>query len=395
MTTHSSSPIQGGGSTALSILILGLSGFVLVTTEFLIIGLIPQVAREFAITTAQAGWLVSLFAFTVMLCGPFLTAKLAHRERKRLFFIILMIFAASNLVAALAPNVWVLAVARFIPALALPVFWGTASETAAQLVEPHHSGRAVARVYLGISAALVLGVPLGTVAATSIGWRGSFIILAVASLLLAAMILRFMPRLASGPRPTGAQHQPSLINDKRFLAHVGLSVLVFVAMFTAYTFLADLLENVAGIDPRHVGWWLMGFGMVGLIGNWMGGFMADRNPLFATLLFTVLLIIAMLLFTPAAQNHWLLAAVLGLWGISYTALFPVCQIRVMEAGKKAQALAATVNVSAANAGAGIGAITGGVVIDYLHLSQLGHVSALIGGVAIVYAAVVLRAEKPV
>ncbi|MBY5377262.1 MFS transporter [Rhizobium leguminosarum] len=394
MTTHSSSPIQGGGSTALSILILGLSGFVLVTTEFLIIGLIPQVAREFAISTAQAGWLVSLFAFTVMLCGPFLTARLAHFERKSLFFIILMIFAASNLLAALAPNVWILAIGRFIPALALPVFWGTASETAAQLVEPRHSGRAVARVYLGISAALVLGVPLGTVAATSVGWRGSFVILGIASLLLAAMIWRFMPRLTA-PRPTGSRHQTSLINDKRFLAHVGLSVLVFVAMFTAYTFLADLLENVAGIDPRYVGWWLMGFGLIGLIGNWMGGLIADRNSLFATLIFTVILIIAMLLFIPAAQNPWLLAAVLGLWGISYTALFPVCQIRVMEAGMKAQALAATVNVSAANAGAGVGAITGGVVIDYLHLSQLGHVSAVIGAVAIIYAAVVLRAKKPV
>ncbi|CUX51150.1 Major facilitator superfamily protein 24 [Agrobacterium tumefaciens str. CFBP 5621] len=393
MTTHSSSPIQGDGSTALSILILGLSGFVLVTTEFLIIGLIPQVAREFAISTAQAGRLVSLFAFTVMLCGPFLTARLAHFERKSLFCTILMIFAASNLVAALAPNIWVLAIGRFIPALALPVFWGTASETAAHLVEPRHSGRAVARVYLGISAALVLGVPLGTVAATSIGWRGSFCILAIAALLLAATTWRFMPRLASEAQSVGSQHEPSLIRDKTFLAHVGLSVLVFIAMFTAYTFLADLLENVARIDPRYVGWWLMGFGLIGLVGNWMGGLAADRNPLFATLVFAVGLIVAMLLFTPAAQNQWLLGAVLGLWSISYTALFPVCQIRVMKAGKKAQALAATVNVSAANAGAGIGAITGGVVIDYLHLSQLGQVSAAIGAVAIVYAALILRAKK--
>lgn len=394
MTQRSIAPTQGGGSSALSILILGLSGFVLVTTEFLIVGLIPHVAREFAITTSQAGWLVSLFAFTVMTCGPFLTARLAHLDRKNLFIAILMIFSAANLLAALAPNIWVLAIGRFIPALALPVFWGTASETAAQLVESRHSGRAVARVYLGISAALVLGVPLGTVAATSIGWRGSFIILAVASLLLTAMTWLFMPRLAGASHAAGSHEEPSLIKDRTFLAHVGLSVLVFVAMFTAYTFLADLLENVARIDPRSVGWWLMGFGLIGLVGNWIGGLVADRNSLFATLIFTVGLIIAMLLFTPAAQSHWLLGAVLGLWGISYTALFPVCQIRVMEAGKKAQALAATVNVSAANAGAGIGAITGGVVIDHLHLSQLGHVSAVIGAVAIAYATLILRAKKP-
>jgi len=395
MTQHYASPFQGGESSSLPISILGLSGFVLVTTEFLIIGLIPQVAREFAITTSQAGWLVSLFAFTVMICGPFLTARLAHFERKSLFLSILMIFAASNLVAALAPNIWVLAIGRFIPALALPVFWGTASETAAHLVEPRHSGRAVARVYLGISAALVLGVPLGTVAATSIGWRGSFCILTIASLLLAAMTWRFMPRLASEAQSVGPSHEPSLIRDKMFLVHVGLSVLVFIAMFTAYTFLADLLENVARIDQRYVGWWLMGFGLIGLVGNWMGGLAADRNSLLATLFFTVGLIIAMLLFTPAAENHWLLGAVLGLWGISYTALFPVCQIRVMIAGKRAQALAATVNVSAANAGAGVGAIMGGAVIDHFHLSQLGYASAVIGAVSVVYALVALRAQKSV
>ncbi|MBR9904088.1 MAG: MFS transporter, partial [Gammaproteobacteria bacterium] len=124
-------------SAGLPILILALSGFVLVTTEFLIIGLIPPLSRDLGISTAQAGWLVSLFAFTVMVCGPFLTARLSHSDRKGLFVAILLIFAASNLVAAIAPNVWILAIARFVPALALPVFWGTASETAAQLSEPH------------------------------------------------------------------------------------------------------------------------------------------------------------------------------------------------------------------------------------------------------------------
>lgn len=120
-------------SSALPILILALSGFVLVTTEFLIIGLIPPLSRNLGISTTEAGWLVSLFAFTVMICGPFLTARLAHVDRKSLFAVILLIFAGANLLAAVSPNVWVLALARFIPALALPVFWGTASETAAQI----------------------------------------------------------------------------------------------------------------------------------------------------------------------------------------------------------------------------------------------------------------------
>ena len=141
----------------------------------------------------QAGQLVALFAFTVMLAGPPLTAALAHVERKRLFVAILLVFAGANALAALAPNLWVLALARFIPALALPVFWGTASEAAARMAGPLRAGQAVSRVYLGISAALLFGIPIGTLAAAAIGWRASFWGLAALSLLLAALMARHMP----------------------------------------------------------------------------------------------------------------------------------------------------------------------------------------------------------
>ena len=142
--------------------------------RILIVGLIPALARDFGVSVPQAGQLVALFAFTVMLAGPPLTAALAHVERKRLFVAILLVFAGANALAALAPNLWVLALARFIPALALPVFWGTASEAAARMAGPLRAGQAVSRVYLGISAALLFGIPIGTLAAAAIGWRASF-----------------------------------------------------------------------------------------------------------------------------------------------------------------------------------------------------------------------------
>ncbi|RYE93598.1 MAG: MFS transporter, partial [Oxalobacteraceae bacterium] len=173
---------------AISILILAIAAFVIVTTEYLIVGLLPALSRDLAISISAAGQLVTLFAFTVMLFGPPLTAWLSHLDRKKLFVAILVVFALSNALAALAPNIWVLALARFIPALALPVFWGTASETAGQLAGPAKAGQAVSRVYLGISAALLFGIPLGTVAANSVGWRNAFWMLAVLSLLMAAAL---------------------------------------------------------------------------------------------------------------------------------------------------------------------------------------------------------------
>src|SRR5689334_2829436 len=136
-TQTSQAPIKGGTT---SITILAIAAFVIVTTEFLIVGLLPALARDLGISVATAGQLVTLFAVAVMICGPFLTAWLAHLDRKQLFIGILVLFAASNGLAAIASNIWILAIARLMPALALPVFWGTASETAGQIAGPEKSG---------------------------------------------------------------------------------------------------------------------------------------------------------------------------------------------------------------------------------------------------------------
>ncbi|TAA08104.1 MFS transporter [Pseudoxanthomonas winnipegensis] len=380
------------GRGALSIVILAVAAFVIVTTEYLIVGLLPALARDLEISISAAGQLVTLFAFTVMLFGPVLTALLSHVERKRLFVVILLIFAASNALAAIAPNVWVLAVARFIPALALPVFWGTASETAGQIVGPQRAGRAVSQVYLGISAALLFGIPLGTLAADAIGWRGTFWILAGLSLLMALALTVFMPRVARPERLRLAE-QTRILKDRFFVANVVLSVVVFTAMFTAYTYLADLLERIAGVAPAHVGWWLMGFGAIGLLGNWLGGRLVDRSPLGATAAFALLLGVGMAASVPLAGSAGLLAGALALWGIAYTALFPICQVRVMKSASHAQALAGTLNVSAANAGTGLGAVIGGLVIPQWGLGSIGYVATGIAVVAILMVAVVKRLRE--
>ncbi len=386
--TADATPPHIQSRSGLQILIMAVAAFVIVTTEYLILGLLPPLARDLDVSIVLAGQLVTLFAFTVMLFGPFLTAKLSHVDRKKLFTFILLVFVGSNVLAALAPNIWVLALARFIPALMLPVFWGTASETASQLAGPGKAGQAVSQVYFGISAALVFGIPLGTLAADVIGWRGAFWILAALSLLLAILIQVYMPKLPIAQRTHG-EKQTRILKDPRFLANVALSTLAFTAMFTAYTYLADTLERIADIPANQVGWWLMGFGAVGMIGNYIGGRVVDRNPLGATVFFLVLLGAGMLATVPAASNRVWLVVTLGAWGLAYTALFPICQVRVMQAGSKAQALAATMNISAANAGTGLGAVFGGLGIRHFGLESLGIISTAIAGLAIVFALVMM------
>jgi predicted MFS family arabinose efflux permease len=372
-------------NSGLQILIMAVAAFIIVTTEFLIVGLLPALARDLNISVALAGQVVTLFAFTVMLFGPVLTARLAHLDRKKLFIGILLVFAASNALAALSTNIWVLALARFIPALGLPVFWGTASETAGQLAGPGNEGKGVSKVYLGISAALVFGVPLGTLAADTVGWRGSFWILVALSLLIAALLQLCMPTLPASPVKAAGEKQTAILKQPRFLAHVLLSILAFTAMFTAYTYLADILERLAHVPPSQVGWWLMGFGAVGMIGNQIGGRLVDRAPLGAMVLFLLILGAGMLATVPLADNRVGLVMALIAWGVAYTALFPICQVRVMQAGAKAQALAATMNISAANAGIGLGAILGGMGIGHFGLQSLGVIATAIAAVAVVLA----------
>jgi MFS transporter, DHA1 family, inner membrane transport protein len=381
-SSHASSGVQ--------ILIMAVAAFIIVTTEFLIVGLLPSLARDLDISIALAGQVVTLFAFTVMLFGPYLTARLAHVERKKLFTLILLVFAASNVLAAVSTNIWVLAIARFIPALALPVFWGTASETAGQLAAPGQSGKAVAKVYLGISAALVFGVPLGTVAADLIGWRGSFWALAGVSLLIGVLMHLVMPKLPASPGASAGEKQTAILRQPRFLAHVLLSVLTFTAMFTAYTYLADILERLGGVPAGQVGWWLMGFGAVGMLGNHLGGSMVDKRPLGAMVVFLVVLGVGMTAAVVfAEQRAWLIAALVA-WGIAYTALFPICQVRVMQAGAKAQALAASLNISAANAGIGLGAIFGGVGIRQFGLDSLGLLATGVAALALIVALLMIK-----
>jgi len=385
---QTATPIPSGGH-GLAVLLLAISAFVIVTTEFIIVGLLPALARDLDISISVAGLLVTLFAFTVMLFGPVLTAALSHFERKRLFVVILLLFAGSNALAAAAPDIWLLGLGRFVPALALPVFWGTASETAGELAGPEKAGKAVANVYLGISGAMVLGIPLGTLASDGLGWRGTFWGLSGLSLLMAAMLMAVMPTLAKPARVRLAE-QARILRDPYFLGNVVLSVLVFTAMFTGYTYLADTLERIAKIPSGDVGWWLMGFGIVGLGGNWLGGHFVGRDPLGVTFIAVLVLAIGVVAATPLAGNHLWLALALGVWGIANTALYPICQVRVMQSATHAQALAGTLNVSMANAGIGLGAILGGLVIKHLGLENLGYVAAGIAVLAMLVVPLVAR-----
>ncbi len=255
----------------LPILLLSAAGFTVLTTEFIIVGLLPAIARDLEVSIPQAGLLVTLFAFTVAAFGPFLTAYFARFERRKLFISVLIMFGLANTLAALAPNIWVMAVARLIPALGLPVFWALASETAVDIVGPDYAGRAIAKIGFGIVCATVFGIPVGTLISDAFGWRSAFGILAVIAFAKALLLFIYLPKTSLHQHQVSFRSQFKILRSPVMVGHVLLSIIVFSGMFTAYTYLADILERLAGFDGTVVGWCLMGFGAVGLIGNSLGG----------------------------------------------------------------------------------------------------------------------------
>lgn len=376
----------------LPILLLAAAGFTILTTEFSIVGLLPAMARELRVTVAQAGLLVTLFAFTVAAFGPVLTALAGRLERKRLFVTTLIVFGFANVLAALAPNIGVMGIARFIPALILPVFWSLASETAVRITGPEQAGRAISMVTFGIVAATVFGIPIATLISDALGWRWAFATLALLSFAKAGALQAWMPQVAPPDSQASLKGQFGILRQPLVVGHVVLSVLVFAGMFTAYTYLADILEQKAGMNGTTVGWTLMGFGAVGMIGNWLGGRAADRSPLGATVAFTGAMAVGLALLIPAVQSFALLALVLAGWGIAQSALFVVSHTRVMKAAPENAAFGASLNISGANLGIGLGAMIGSRVITGSGLSSVPPFAAGLVLVATLLAVGLMRVK---
>lgn len=357
------------------ILLLSAAGFTVLTTEFVIVGLLPAIARDLDVSVSQAGLLVTLFAFTVAAFGPFLTAYFARFERKRLFITILIMFGLANALAAMSPNIWVMSVARLIPALGLPVFWALASETAVDIVGPDYAGRAIAKIGFGIVCATVFGIPVGTLISDLWGWRTAFGILSGVAFAKALLLFIYLPATRVKKEQVTLRSQFKILRSPLMQGHVLLSILVFSGMFTAYTYLADILERLAGFDGTLVGWCLMGFGAVGLIGNSLGGRMVDRHPLIASMVFCGFMIAGMVALVPAIHSTVGLAAAMAVWGVTQAALFLVSHVRLMKVAPHAPAFAASLNIAGANLGIGLGAMVGGHVIDTLGLGSLGFAAS--------------------
>ncbi|MBY5817985.1 MFS transporter [Rhizobium leguminosarum] len=346
----------------LALLVLALSSFAIGTTEFVIMGLLPEVAADLSVSIPQAGWLVTGYALAVAIGAPEMAISTAKLRRRTALIALMAFFIAGNLLCALASDYWVLMIARVVTALCHGAFFGIGSVVAAGLVAEDRKARAVALMFTGLTLANVLGVPLGTAIGQAYGWRATFGVVTVIGIVTISGLIAILPRDKQQENGSILREIAALRNGRLWLA---LSTTVFFAasMFALFTYIAPLLRDVTGVSPEGVTWTLFLIGLGLTIGNLVGGKLADWR-LGATLA-GVFAAIAITSIAFSYTSRFFIPAeiTLFLWAMASFAAVPALQVGVVGFGKDAPNLVSTINIGAFNTGNALGAWVGGLVID--------------------------------
>ncbi|WP_426766184.1 MFS transporter [Erwinia aphidicola] len=344
-----------------SLLALALSAFAIGTTEFVIMGLLPEVANDLRVSIPSAGWLISGYALGVAIGAPIMALLTAKLPRKRTLILLMAIFIVGNILCALAYTYNLLMLARIVTALCHGAFFGIGAVVAASLVAPGKQASAVALMFTGLTLANVLGVPLGTWFGQMFGWRATFWGVAIIG------VLAFIGLIASLPtnrdeKPVHLAAEVSALNNGKLWLSLLMTVFFAAAMFALFSYIAPLLLQVTGITDRGVSWTLFLIGSGLTVGNILGGKLADWKVSFSLILSFSLIAVFSLLFSWTSHSLWLAEITLFLWAMATFAMVPALQINVVRHGKDAPNLVSTLNISAFNVGNALGAWVGGAVI---------------------------------
>ena len=345
----------------LALLALAIGAFGIGTTEFVITGLLPEVAGSFGVSIPTAGLLVTGYALGVMFGAPLMAVLGTKVSRKRMLMLLMGLFIAGNLLSAVAPTFAVMLIGRVVASLTHGAFFGIGSVVAADLVASDRKAGAIAMMFSGLTVANVIGVPLGTFVGQHAGWRATFALVAglgVVGLLGVAVLVPEMPR----PEGVHLRHELAAFKNAQVLLAMAMTVLGFGGVFAAITYIAPMMTHVAGFANDSVTWLLVlfGLGMVG--GNLVGGRFADRALM--PMLYVSLggLVTVLALFTLTAHHKALAAATIVLIGALGFATVPPLQKRVLDHASGAPTLASAVNIGAFNLGNALSAWLGGLVI---------------------------------
>ncbi len=379
----------GKKTMPLALWALTISAFAVGTTEFVIVGLIPTIASDLGVSLPSAGLLVSLYALGVTIGAPVLTALTGRLPRKTLLLSLLVLFTAGNLLAAFAPGYLALVIARFITGLAHGVFFAIASTIATKLVPKDKESSAIALVFLGLTVALVTGVPLGTWIGQNFGWHATFFGVVVLALIGLGASAFLVPSNLESDEPPSLRQQVQVLTSPRLLLVYLITAVGYGGNFIAFTYLAPMLTDVTGLSGGSVSLVILLYGVSVAIGNIFGGKLADRiGPVPALTIVFAGLALSLVLLGVGLTSPWAAIGITLFWGAFAFGNVPPLQAYVVqiarEVSPEAVDVASGMNIGAFNLGIAFGAWVGGHVVQ-----QMGLQAAPFVGAAIVVSGILL------
>ncbi|UOV06253.1 MFS transporter [Pseudoxanthomonas sp. F37] len=364
------------------------------TTEFVIMGLLMQVAADLDVSIAAAGLLISGYALGVFVGAPLLTAATNRMPRKAVLVALMIVFTLGNLACALAPNYALLMMARVITSLAHGTFFGVGAVVATGLVSEDRRASAISIMFTGLTVATLLGVPAGAWLGLEYGWRATFWAVTAIGVFATVIIAALVPADRSAPVPLSFRDELRVVTRPQVVLGLLMTVLGFGGMFTVYTYIQPLLTQVTGLADAAVSPVLLVFGVGMIIGNLVGGRCADRRLPTALLGSLALLALVMGAMGFALHSRWAMVVFTGLLGAAAFATVSPLQLWVLQKASDAQSLASSLNIGAFNLGNAFGAWLGGAVISQgLGLSALPWVAALVPACAFAIALWALALQR--
>jgi DHA1 family inner membrane transport protein len=355
--------------TRTPLMALAVAAFGIGTSEFIIMGLLPNLAQDLKVSIPKAGALVTAYALSVTLGSPLVAIATAGLERKRALLLLLGIFTLGNLACATAPNYPLLMAARVLTALSHGAFFGIGSVVASNLVPRNQRAQAIALMFSGLTLANVLGVPAGTALGQAFGWRASFWAIVPIGLIAGAAVLKLVHRQTAAS--TGLIHEFRVLRNPRVLLVLAMSVLGSASLFCVFTYITPTLETVTAVSPHAVTIVLLLFGIGITAGNFIGGAMSDRNPnrfLVASIVAAFASLACLYFAEPFAVP---MVVALLVWGALAFAAGTPLQARIVDQASAAPNLASTLNQGAFNLGNASGATLGGILLTAgFHYRQL-------------------------
>ncbi|WP_256838982.1 MFS transporter [Ornithinimicrobium faecis] len=367
-------------------------GFAIGTTEFVTMGLLPQIATGLGVSIPTAGHTISVYAVGVVIGAPLVAVLGARLPRKGLALALMAIFVLGNIASSLATSYEALMLGRFLAGLPHGAFFGVSALIVAAVAPHHQRGRAVSRVMLGIPIANMIGVPAATWLGQEIGWRSAYWLVVALAVLTIALVAWWVPATPGNPTASGRRELAALRNPQLWLT-LAVGAVGFGGMFAMYSYIAPTITEVTGLTESVIPVFLLIYGIGGAVGSLVGGWLADWSVLRGLVFALVGTGAVLALFTVTSQ--WALPALLTLFLVSVMAsiLVVVLQLRLMSVAGDAETIGAASNHAALNIANALGAWLGGLVIaagwGYQAASWVGVVLSL-GGLAFLGASLLLH-----